>query len=217
MPENGSRTTGHTASARRLTMPQAINTTIVILAGGEGQRMGGDKPLRPWRGARLVGRAVEIARGDGGEIAISVRAVAQLPDPPAPLIYDSSDIAGPLAGLESALRFAAQRGAARVLTIPCDAPLLPADLLANLDAALIGGRRCALAQAHGQLHPDCALWEADLASSLRAFHGSGRASLRGFATYAGMAIADWGAPEPNPFANANTPEELAGLEAAAPR
>jgi len=41
---------------------------------------------------------------------------------------------------------------------------------------------------------------------------SGRRSLKGFVATVGMTVADWPVAETDPFANANTPEELAALQ-----
>jgi molybdopterin-guanine dinucleotide biosynthesis protein A len=185
---------------------------VVILAGGEGARMGGDKPLRLWKGVRLINRALFIARGYSETVAVNVRTPDQFDLSGLTLIYDAPDIAGPLAGLDAALRFAQQRSASRVLTMPCDSPLLPPDLLSRLSAAMEKGALAALARSHGWTHPVCGLWRADLGERLHAYHAGGRSSPYGFAEEVGAAIVDWGEPRPDPFANINTPEDLARLQ-----
>jgi molybdopterin-guanine dinucleotide biosynthesis protein A len=174
--------------------------------------MGGEKPLRLWRGRRLIDRAVELASGYGRDVAIAARTEDQIAEAPATPVLDAEDIHGPLAGLESAISFAVARGAPYVLTIPCDAPLLPPDLAHRLSAAIEDESQCAVARSGGQLHPDCALWSASLGPALRAYHAAGHASLRGFAEGVGMTIVDWDGFEIDPFSNANTPEQLAALQ-----
>ena len=49
---------------------------MVILAGGEGSRIGGGKPLMRLAGERLIDRALRTARGWSDLIAVAVR------DPP---------------------------------------------------------------------------------------------------------------------------------------
>ena len=196
-------------------MPQpAPILAVVVLAGGEGRRMGGRKPERVFDGASLIARAVARARAWSPVAAVAVRRPGQAPAGlDAALILDDPDIGGPVAGLTAALAFARRHGAARLLTLPCDTPLLPDDLPTRLEGALTDGAAVAVASSVGRLHPTCALWRPEVADALPAYliH---RASLRGFAEACGMAVAEWGcAPDADPFANANTPEELAALEA----
>jgi molybdenum cofactor guanylyltransferase len=186
---------------------------IVILAGGQGVRMGGGKPQRLWRGRRLIDRALELAHAYGDCVAIAVRDKDQVIAHGEIQLIDSPEIAGPLAGLERALRFARDSGGGRVLTIACDCPLLPENLLEVLSAAMAPDTRVALAQSYGRLHPVCGLWDVRALEAVRPYYDSGRSSLRGFAQEIGVTIVDWGAPAHDPFANANTPEELALLQA----
>jgi molybdopterin-guanine dinucleotide biosynthesis protein A len=173
--------------------------------------MGGDKPLRPWQGGTLISQAVVKARGYAPTVAVAVRSPGQVGEPGVPLLADPADIAGPLAGLVSALAFAASEGAEAVLTLPCDAPLAPADLAERLAGALGAGDGVAMAQSHGRWHPTCALWRAGLAALLAAYAAGGGRSLRGFAERAGLRLVDWGEAEPDPFINVNTPQDLARL------
>lgn len=186
---------------------------VVVLAGGEGRRMGGDKPLMPWGQTTLIGRAVAQARAFGGEIAVAVRDPRQVAGAvDTLLLVDAADIQGPLAGLASALMFARDIGAVDVLTLPCDAPRLPLDLAQRLALDLRGGAKVAIAQSAGRLHPTCALWRTAALNVLPRYIASDQRSLKGFAATLGMACVEWSAEEGDPFANANTPEELAGLQ-----
>lgn len=189
----------------------SLRLAAVVLAGGEGRRMGGDKPQRPWRDGRLIDQALEKARRYAGAVAVAVRSAGQVRDAGAELLTDPPHIAGPLAGLASAIAFAEREGFEAVLTLPCDAPLLPDHLAARLTAALGPADGVAMAQSHGRWHPTCALWRAGLSSALGDYAAGGGRSLRGFAEAAGLRLVDWGAPEPDPFANANTPQDLARL------
>lgn len=174
--------------------------------------MGGGKPLRPFGGTTLVAHALGHARRWSDAVAVAVRTedqVAGVAD--APLLLDDPAIPGPAAGLASAFAFAQSLGAERLLTLPCDAPRLPDDLLQRLDAAL-GDAGVAVAASLGRLHPTCALWRVDCAHRLPAYLAAG-SSLRGFAADCGMTVVDWDrGPDGDPFANANTPEDLAALQ-----
>jgi molybdopterin-guanine dinucleotide biosynthesis protein A len=116
--------------------------------------------------------------------------------------------------LSAALRFARDNGAARVLTIPCDMPRLPADLGARLHAALDAAPQAlaAVAASGGRLHPVCALWKVDALRRVASYAATGRSSLKGFAEACGSVRVAWDADEHDPFVNANTPDELAALQ-----
>lgn len=187
----------------------------VVLAGGDGRRMGGSKPLRRLGATTLVANALKLARNYCPTVAVAVRSADQVADSiDADLVTDLPGLEGPLAGLAAGLAFARRRGARYVLTLPCDAPRLPADLRARLEAALSdeGPARVAVAISDGRLHPTCALWRADTLPDLRAYALAGGRSLTGLAGALCMTTVEWEAGDADPFANANTPEELAALQ-----
>ena len=123
---------------------------VVVLAGGEGRRIGGGKPLLMFHGAPLLAHALSRARGWSRVVAVAVRKTDQAGGVEARLILDDPTIGGPAAGLSSAFAFAAEQGASRVLTLPCDVPRLPADLPARPGAALAGGAGRAVAPRPGR-------------------------------------------------------------------
>lgn len=183
----------------------------VILAGGEGRRMGGGKPLRRLGGERLIDRAVRQARGWCETVAVAVREPAQVEPLDVALIRDEPAVPGPLGGLVAGLRFARTRRAALLLTIPTDMPFLPADLVDRL-AAAIGPEGCALAASDGQFHPVCGLWRASALDRVPAYAASGRRSLKGFAESIGYEIVEWPGGASDPFANVNSAEDLLAAE-----
>lgn len=185
-----------------------MQITIVILAGGEGSRMGGGKPLRRFAGETLIERALRTAAGWSDDVRVAVRDPVQVGSLHVPLLLDDPELWGPLAGLASALAAAREAGRSHVLTIPCDMPLVPADLLERFVGA-IGGREAALAASGGQLHPVCGLWSVRVLERLPAYRAAGRRSLKGLAETVGAAVVEW--PD-EAFANVNTPEELAEAE-----
>lgn len=182
-----------------------MTCAVVILAGGEGRRMGGGKPQRRLGGRTLIEYAVERARSWSTEVAIALRTPDQVGGPDLPLLIDPPGLEGPLGGLASALGF----GRGTVLTIPCDAPFLPDDLPDRLAAAL-PGHAAALAASGGRVHPVCGLWRTEALAQLPAYAASGRRSLIGFAEAIGFAAVEW--PRCH-FFNINSPEELAEAEA----
>jgi molybdopterin-guanine dinucleotide biosynthesis protein A len=192
-----------------------MNIVCVVLAGGEGRRMGGAKPLQRFGDSALIERAVVLARGYADDVAVAVRDPAQVAGvAEAPTILDDPAIAGPLGGVAAALAHARDAGAQAVLTLPCDTPFLPNDLAARLVAALEGapGAAAAVAESGGQAHPVCALWRVSARETLAAYASSGRRSLMGFAEACAAVAVAWDAGPPDPFAGANTPDELAALQ-----
>lgn len=182
-----------------------MKPAVVILAGGEGRRIGGRKPLRRLGGRTLLERAIERARGLGDEVAVAVRVATQVGDPGVAMLVDPPGLEGPLGGLASALRLEGET----VLTIPCDSPFLPDDLAERLTAAL-PGHAAALAASGGRVHPVCGLWRTDALAQVRGYAASGRRSLIGFAETIGYAQVEWAE---GIFFNVNSLEDLAEAEA----
>jgi molybdopterin-guanine dinucleotide biosynthesis protein A len=183
------------------------DVAVVILAGGEGRRIGGGKPLRTFAGERLIDRAVTLARSWSDGVAIAVRDRSQVGSVPVDLISDQ-DVPGPLGGLISGLKFAARERREFLLAIPADMPFLPPDLLDLLGQA-IGDLRCALAASGGQLHPVCGLWRADAIDRAAGYAAAGRRSLKGFAEVVGFVAVAWPSEPVDPFFNINTSDDLA--------
>ena len=124
---------------------------------------------------------------------------------------------GPLAGVLSAMDWAAGLGQAQVATVPWDTPFLPRDLLARLaEAAEAGGAPIALAcgpdaERGEALHPAVGLWSCALREDLRAALAAGTRRVRGWAAVQGFATARFEGP-PDPFFNINTPADMAQAE-----
>lgn len=190
---------------------RGLHVACVILAGGQGTRIGGSKPHRRLAGETLLARALDQARRWSAATAIAVRDEGQLEGHRATALIDDPAIPGPAAGLVSALRFARECGADAVLTIAADMPFLPADLGARL-ARHIGGATAALARSGGQLHPVCGLWRVAALEAAPAYFGAGRRSLKGLAETVGCVTVDWPAATVDPFFNINTPFDLAEAE-----
>jgi len=116
-----------------------VKIASVILAGGEGSRIGGDKPMRLLGGTTLLDRAIDYASGLSDKVAVAVRD-QQVGDAGVAVIRDNPTIEGPLAGLVAALRFASDEDADAVLTLPADMPFLPPDLADRLAEELANNR-----------------------------------------------------------------------------
>jgi molybdopterin-guanine dinucleotide biosynthesis protein A len=184
---------------------------VVILAGGEGKRIGGGKPLKLLGGKRLIDRSVEFARHWSDTCAVALRAPGQVQGTSLLSIIDEPGIGGPLAGLVAALRFAADCEGEAVLTIPADMPFLPQDLPLRLKAGL-GSAAAALAGSGSYLHPVCGLWRVAALHALEPYVASGQRSLKGFAELVGFESVWWSDAPVDPFFNINSAEELAAAE-----
>ena len=189
-----------------------MTTAIVILAGGEGRRIGGDKPIRRLGSQSLIERALELAHRLSPLVAISVRDADQLRDAPVERLLDMGGIDGPLAGLAAALRFTAQMDLDLLLTLPCDAPFLPDDLFTRLSDALAPNQLASVPTSGGRLHPSCALWRVEAFDELAAYVETGRSSLTGFAEQIGHVAVEWSVEPLDRFFNINSEEDLARAE-----
>jgi molybdopterin-guanine dinucleotide biosynthesis protein A len=168
---------------------------IVILAGGEGRRIGGGKPQRLLGGETLLDRALRRARRWSDEVLVAAREGGDIQDDPA--------IEGPLGGVAAALALGGD-----VLTIPCDMPFLPDDL----PEWLFSNAVVTLAASGGRLHPVCALWRAEARDALPAYLATGQRSLTGFAEAAGYWAVDWQVEPFDLFFNINDEADLARAE-----
>ncbi len=186
----------------------------LVLAGGEGRRMGGGKPARLLAGRPLLSFALDAARRHGGPIALGVRQLDQIaPFAGVETITDSPGMAGPLAALSAGLQWAHAKGRRFLLSMPCDAPFLPCDLVARLYArALRDDARVVLPSSLERLHPACGLWRTDIAPALSTYAQSGRASLIGLAEAVGYVVEAWPSGAPDPFFNVNAPKDLVVAE-----
>lgn len=192
---------------------QPAEIATLVLAGGDGRRIGGAKSQRLLNGRRLLDFALDAARRTGGPVAVGVRSRTRGDNlGGAEIVLDSPEIEGPLASLTAGLRWACSHEACFLLTLPCDAPFLPVDLAGRLRAR-IDSSASAIPSSGGQLHPACGLWRVSALDQLAAYLKTGRRSLVGFAEWGGYAAEPWeGAPR-DPFFNVNTPEDLARAEA----
>jgi molybdopterin-guanine dinucleotide biosynthesis protein A len=189
-----------------------IEVTGIVLAGGQGSRMGGvDKGLQPFRGKPMVAHAIERLAPQVDELLINAN---RNPDAYARfghrVIADEIEgFAGPLAGFERGLAHA--RGKL-VVTVPCDSPFLPHDLVARLRTALdTQGAQVAVAKTGDQAHPVFCLMRREVHDSLNQFLASGQRKIDRW--YSQLALVE--VPfddEADAFLNINTREELKGLE-----
>lgn len=199
----------------------AKNIIGVLLAGGLARRMGGgDKPLRLVGGRPILDRVIERLRPQVAGLVLNANG-----DPGRfaayglPVVPDSiPDYAGPLAGILAGLDWTAAHrpDCPLVASVPTDAPFLPTDLVARMEAAMAAdGADLACAASGGQAHPVIGLWPVRLRDDLR--HALVSEGIRKvdvwtaryrLATVAFPTEIPGLGPGIDPFFNANRPEDL---------
>jgi molybdopterin-guanine dinucleotide biosynthesis protein A len=186
----------------------------VLLAGGQGSRMGGvDKGLVPLAGQPMAAHVLARLAPQVDEILINAnRNTADWAAFGHPVVGDElAGYAGPLAGLHAALAHARHP---LVLMVPCDSPFLPADLVARLGAALrAADAELAVAKTFDQPHPVFCLCRRALAGHLGDFLAAGGRRIDRW--YASLKVVEVAFDdEEAAFRNINTPAELAEAAAA---
>ena len=184
------------------------SVTGVVLAGGQGRRMGGvDKGLVELDGRPLVAWVLERLAPQVGALLINANQNAERYAAFGhPVIGDAvGGFAGPLAGLHAALAAARTTW---VVTVPCDSPFLPHDLVARLaHAAASAHATLAVARTFDQPHPVFALVRADVRPNLEAFLAGGGRKID--AWYAALRVVEVAFDdEADAFRNINTRDEL---------
>ena len=193
-------------------MISAADVAGIVLAGGQGRRMGGvDKGLVELAGQPMIAHVLARFRPQVGELVINANQnldrYAEFGVPVAPDTVGG--FAGPLAGLHAGL---ARTSKPFVCTVPCDSPFLPSDLVARLSTALESERaQLAVARTFDQPHPVFALMRRDVLPGLAAFLDGGGRKID--AWYAALAVTEVAFDdEAEAFRNINTKDELAGIE-----
>ena len=183
----------------------------LVLAGGRALRMGGvDKALLTVGGRSMIASVIAA-------IDLPVMAISANGDPVRfagfglPVLSDGEFAGqGPLAGVLAGLDWAAAQGMTALLTAPCDTPCLPRGLAEQLWPPPLA------AASGGQRHHLIACWPVSCAASLRALLSvPGPRQAGRFADGIGMHYVDMPKQDLEPFANVNTPEELARIRALA--
>jgi molybdopterin-guanine dinucleotide biosynthesis protein A len=189
-----------------------LRVTGLILAGGQGRRMGNvDKGLQPLRGRPMVAWVLERLAPQVTEVIVNANQnQAEYARLGCRVVGDEiGGFAGPLAGLQAGLKANVHPF---LVTVPCDSPFLPRDLVARLHAALIANHAdLAVAKTGDQPHPVFSLVRESLAGHLTKFLEGGGRKID--AWYASLKVVD--VPfddQPDAFSNINTPADLAEHE-----
>ena len=197
--------------------------TGLILAGGRGSRMGGvDKGLQNFRGLPLALQTLmrlQLQSLPLQEVLINAnRNLAAYESLGVPVWPDSIDgFAGPLAGFQTGLE---RCETPLLLTVPCDTPLFPLDLVERLYSAMNAQEAdiamAAATEADGTVRPQpvFCLLKTDLLESLVKFTQGGGRKIDAWTGQHRCAIVPFDLPgdSTQAFANANTLAELQQLE-----
>lgn len=182
------------------------DVTAVILAGGQGRRMGGaDKGLVDYQGRPLVEWVLAVLAPQVGETVISANRNLEryaaygrrvLPD-------TLPDYPGPLAGVLAALQAVTTDW---LLVVPCDTPHLPADLAFRLlGAAQLEGVPLAVAEDDARIHHSCFLVHTDQREHLADYLARGERAVRHWQAELSSTTVRFDAAA---FANLNRPDDL---------
>ena len=189
--------------------------TGLILAGGRGSRMGGvDKGLQLHAGTPMAQHALTRLTPQVGSVMINAnRNLEAYAAFGAPVWPDADgDYSGPLSGFLAGLTHCETP---YLVTVPCDSPLFPLDLVQRLAAALVeqDAEIAMAATREGgalQVQPVFCLLKTELRESLIRFTQSGQRKIDKWTAQHRCVEVPF--DDAQAFANANTPDELRQLQ-----
>lgn len=184
----------------------------LILAGGQGRRMGGrDKGLESFAGQPLVVHVRERLVDSTTELMINANRHLDRYGAFADRVITDEEggYQGPLMGIYSGLRAS---GTPWLVVVPCDSPALPRDLVSRLVAG-IGDADIAVAHDGDRLHPVVALMRTVLVEDLGISLAAGERKIDRWYDRHAWCQVDF-SDCPAAFANLNTIDEKQLLEVA---
>ena len=200
--------------------------TGVILAGGRGTRMGGvDKGLQNFNGVPLALHTLIRLAPQVGQVMINAnRNLSVYESFGVPVWPDATGLgnyAGPLAGFITGLE---RCETPYLLTVPCDTPLFPADLVDRMAEAMARENAdfavAAACEEDGQLRPQpvFCLMNVDMLESLAGFTQAGGRKIDAWTARHKTVVVPFDQPGDvsHAFFNANTLADLHQLESKQP-
>lgn len=191
----------------------------VVLAGGRSSRFGAPKAFAPLADRDLIGHVIARAMPQVSRLLVSASDDPRFVALGLSLVSDAvqerdGSGAGPLAGILAALDWvAAHEPDTRWLaSFAVDTPRLPLDMVEQLRiAAERDDAEIACARSAGRLHPLQAIWSLTLRAPLREALANGERAAYRFAASRRLVVVDFPVEPFDPFANVNTPADLAQL------
>ena len=184
----------------------------VILAGGASPRMGGgDKSLCLVAGRPILAHVIERFSSQVDALALNANGDAtRFASFNLPVLPDPLRDLGPLGGVLAGLRWARDQECTYLVTVACDTPFFPRNLVERLSQCL-SSRAIVQSRSRDRIHPTFALWPVCLHGDLETFlQRNGASSMRAYAgTHQQCSIVDF--PDIaalDPFFNINTMDEL---------
>lgn len=181
--------------------------SILLLAGGRGQRMGGqDKGLLPWQGRPLIAHVHTVVRDLSNDLILSCNRNQDAYRPFADqLVGDAEpDFPGPLAGVLAGLAVARHEW---LVVLACDAPRVERGLLEPLLAVAVADDCAAMVRQGEQWQPMFCVIPVRLRASLQAAWQAGeRSLLRALLAHPLRALEC--AEDDRRLSNFNTPQRL---------
>ena len=188
------------------------NVTAVILAGGKGRRMDGkDKGLVELANRPLIEYVIDAIKPQVESIILNAnRNQEQYSSYGYPVVSDAlADYQGPLAGFICAMKSSTT---SHIVTLPCDGPFLPKDLVARLISSLTeNNAEIAVAHDGDRMQPVYSLRPVKLINSLDSFLDSGERKIDLWYRQHRVALADF-SDCPETFRNINTAEQRDRLQ-----
>ena len=193
-------------------MTGVSNITGVILAGGKGRRMQGkDKGLIELNGKLLIQHVISAIAPQVGQLVINAnRNLQDYADLGYPVVRDSmADYQGPLAGFLATMDSVDTQ---QLVTVPCDGPSLPRDLVQRLVAEREqAAADIAVAHDGRRLQPVYALLPTRLKHDLKAFLDSGGRKIDLWYAQHNVVQVDF-SDSAEAFVNINTPQDREELQ-----
>lgn len=187
-----------------------LDINAVILAGGQGSRLGGlDKGLIEFNKRPLIQHVIERIQQQVSNIIISAnRNISDYANFGFEVYEDDiPDFAGPLAGILKALEHCQNEW---LLIVPSDSPFIPYDLAQRLGDN-IENNKVAIPHDGKHLHPTFALIHKSLSSSLKDFLQQGERKARVWMQQQEHTIIDF-SDQADAFININTEDDLNNAE-----
>jgi molybdopterin-guanine dinucleotide biosynthesis protein A len=180
----------------------------VILAGGQGRRLGGSKAVVSLGGQALIQRPLMAMRAALTDVVVVAKADTVLPElGGTPVWPEPAEPSHPLVGIVHALSLAGGRA---VLVCPADLPFVTPATLTTLAGADAGGAPAVIAAVGGEAQPLLGRYEAASAALLQSAADEGRVAMRAVVAALGALELEFDAGE---LFNVNTPEDLQRAEA----